>query len=425
MLLSLESRVAPALTILANPKRQRFRDLIFRQDSQDMDKHGRCTMAARGISLDIPGYFSQATNEEIITRKKGQEKLYSGIMSNKEESQPKKLKFSDPDLKVTVGDDDDERREHWHHAVVMAKHSNYIDTMLSTPMKESKNLEISFPDIAPETWTMMISFLEDPLAACDMTVADAMQVTKFYEKYDFPKGRQLCDRVLERYIEKNENSPDLDILIDVILLADTAHLETAKETGVKVLRDRFRSLEKSILFTEEQIQRLVPLIAKEETLMSEIFDESGLPAAKAAVSSPLFAPCLVHQYSARHSETLLKDAVTGVTLCNFGSDLDGRYKVHQGETGGLRFVQKGLRTAQVKRRYVVKLVEGAWEIESYTYGIPGPAGNTSVVRTRWRCPNSGNMVLPPRTGWIPVDSGEAHGDGEPRVGYIYTDIASW
>ena len=74
------------------------------------------------------------------------------------EPSPKKLKsVSDPDLKILIGDKFfGEEEVHYYHSVVMAHHSNYIDTMLASPMKESQSHEIHFPDIEPKTWKKMM-----------------------------------------------------------------------------------------------------------------------------------------------------------------------------------------------------------------------------------------------------------------------------
>ena len=44
--------------------------------------------------------------------------------------------------------------------------------------------------------------------------------------------------------------------------------------------------------------------------------------------------------------------------------------------------------------------------------------DTVVTKILWRCPNSQNIPLPPRDGWIPVDD-LAH--GEPTVSYRVDD----
>jgi hypothetical protein len=63
----------------------------------------------------------------------------------------KKLRSSEPDLKITVGEKETSV-VHWYHSPIMANHSQYIDTMLASPMKESKTYEISFPGIEPKRY---------------------------------------------------------------------------------------------------------------------------------------------------------------------------------------------------------------------------------------------------------------------------------
>lgn len=67
------------------------------------------------------------------------------------------LKSSEPDLEIVVGK---EKEVLHYHSVIMASYSEYIDTMLSTPMKEQDTKTLSFPDIQPREWKKMIAFLE-------------------------------------------------------------------------------------------------------------------------------------------------------------------------------------------------------------------------------------------------------------------------
>ena len=66
------------------------------------------------------------------------------------------LKSYPPDLEVIVGDDGDgaenEQKSFMYHGAMLANASEYIDTMLSLPMKEQQTRSISFPDIQPEEW---------------------------------------------------------------------------------------------------------------------------------------------------------------------------------------------------------------------------------------------------------------------------------
>jgi len=89
---------------------------------------------------------------------------------------PKKKKMrsvEDPDLKVVVGPEDGEQQVFEHHSFLLANYSDYIDTLLDSPMAESQSRSLSFPDIQPSIWQKMISFVENPRASRRMTVSDA------------------------------------------------------------------------------------------------------------------------------------------------------------------------------------------------------------------------------------------------------------
>jgi hypothetical protein len=63
------------------------------------------------------------------------------------------LRLSDPDLKISVCEEpNDDAVDYWYNSIIIANHSQYIDAMLATPMKESETFELSFPDISPATW---------------------------------------------------------------------------------------------------------------------------------------------------------------------------------------------------------------------------------------------------------------------------------
>jgi hypothetical protein len=133
----------------------------------------------------------------------------------------KKLRSSEPDLKITVGEREN-TVVHWYHSQVMATHSQYIDTMLASPMKESNTYEINFPDIEPKVWDSIMKFVSDPVAIRDMTVEDVMLVATAYDQYDFATGLQCCDRVLLDCFQKvckycDDKPSDLDLLIDAFL----------------------------------------------------------------------------------------------------------------------------------------------------------------------------------------------------------------
>jgi len=131
------------------------------------------------------------------------------------------LRSSDPDLKVILGSGEDQVTK-WYYATSLANKSKYIDTMLSTPMKESDTRTITFPDITQEFWEAAIEFVDNPVKARKMEPSDVLNVAKFYDKYEFVDGTNLCDCVLLDYfehlkVEEKELSVDVDLLIDSVV----------------------------------------------------------------------------------------------------------------------------------------------------------------------------------------------------------------
>jgi hypothetical protein len=196
-------------------------------------------------------------------------------INDDEASEParKKLRSCEPDLKITVGSNvgGSDAIDYWYHASIMANHSVYIDTVLSSGMKESNTYEVSFPDIAPATWESMMKFMDNPLAGRLMTIEDVIEVGAGYDQYDFPAGRELCSHILTEYILalSAEEPPDnLDFCIDAILLADTLHLDEAKDRGVLWILETILAPPNGAIFSSDHIAKLAPLIAREERLFT-------------------------------------------------------------------------------------------------------------------------------------------------------------
>ena len=116
-----------------------------------------------------------------------------------DERDAKRLRSSEPDLKVILGSGDEETVQ-WYHSQTLASKSKYIDTMLAVPMREREDRVISFPDIEPDVWEKMIKFLDNPIAARCMNAKDAVEVAVFYDKYEFVDGRELCSLIMMDYM---------------------------------------------------------------------------------------------------------------------------------------------------------------------------------------------------------------------------------
>jgi len=191
------------------------------------------------------------------------------------------LRSSDPDLKVILGSGEDQVTK-WYYATSLANKSKYIDTMLSTPMKESDTRTITFPDITLEFWEAAIDFVDNPVAARKMEASDVLNVAKFYDKYEFVDGTNLCDCVLLDYfkhlkVKEKELSIDVDLLIDSVVISHETNLKKAVEAGVHyiwgILRLPMDPPYNKTMFTESHLEKVLPAMLHE--LSDAAFPDGG------------------------------------------------------------------------------------------------------------------------------------------------------
>jgi hypothetical protein len=316
------------------------------------------------------------------------------------EPENKKLKTCQ-DLKITVGGavDGSGAIDYWYYASIMVKHSNYIDTMLAIGMKERNAYEISFPDIAPATWESMMKFLDKPLAARLMTVKDVLKVAPGYEQYDFAAGRELSGHILTEYIQGNVGVPDdLDLFIDAIRLADTLHLDEAKDAGVVWIEATILFFDLTI-FSRVQIAKLAPLLANEDSLFAIVKKFVETVATKDDILHRLFPELLVNKFALyQKSRRTGEEWSRRVQLTGSGCDADGIY-ITLGSFGGcaVRFfcVSLGLWGGQ-KVHFDIMRSDDIWVILGRSY-------TASVETILWKCPHSRNLMVPPKVGWVAVD----------------------
>ena len=186
---------------------------------------------------------------------------------------PTRLKSSAPDLKIVIlyGDYVCTR---WYYSRVMAMHSNYIDTMLATRMREGKTLELTltdFPDDRPVcVWDIMVDFVTDPSKACDMTLQHALMVAETYNQYDFLQGRCLCDKVVLKYMEslkqqERDETLDIGVLVDALSISFAANLTSSYQKGsefIQPILNQKQILEFycPLMFSESLVEKLVPVL---------------------------------------------------------------------------------------------------------------------------------------------------------------------
>ena len=116
------------------------------------------------------------------------------------------------DLTIVLGNEGAETRT--HSSSVLAVHSEYIDTMLANDMVESKSHRLTFPDIEPSEWDLMMLLLEDShVMMTTATVGDAMVVLSFCEKYQFYTGKGVWDRFLSTHLEQLDGEEHFETII--------------------------------------------------------------------------------------------------------------------------------------------------------------------------------------------------------------------
>lgn len=154
-----------------------------------------------------------------------------------------------------------------YHSVIMANYSSYIDTLLTSSMKESKSRILQFPDIQVNDWLDMIAYLEDPTEARGMTVDDAIKFAPLYDKYEFHGGMALCSQVLEEEVLTLELTHHLTIFE----LADKLGMACLYSKCVRWLQKRLDPAYDGVELCVEQLRMLAPYIVKEQSLMSKAF----------------------------------------------------------------------------------------------------------------------------------------------------------
>ena len=278
-------------------------------------------------------------------------------------------------------------------------------------MLESKSLEIRFPDIEPEVWLKIIALLEDPTKARDITVQEAMQFSPIYDKYDFQKGCLLCSRVLTEYIEEKQPTLDLNLRVDIFLLADRLGLKQVYEACL----EDFRQYNK-IMFTEDHLKKLAPLIAKERNLLDY------MDSAKEDVLSPLWPRTFVLEQSLIAAEQALKLSIPKIQILLSGCGRDKILARHSNDDSIFRSnclikwpdIDNAVRFALLRR------AGSDWGIYGERFPGRDEDGHRDlsaiVTIPLWRAPNSANMPLPPITGWQAVDELAAVG---LKLQYIY------
>lgn len=350
-------------------------------------------------------------------------------MSEPVEPANKKLRSSEPDLVVVVGVDD-EQKEYHYDSQVLATHSKVIDVMLASSMRESQTGRINFPYLSAEVWEAMNYFLLF-LPGCQMTVQDALQVAAAYDQYDVCAGVECCDQVFfeffgtimpnDRCFDRKLIPKDLDQVIDVFVLADAANLKQTKELAVQYFKGALESALKygTVIFSTNQIKKLVPLIVKENLLEHSSFT-------KDEILQSLFPTVFVASAINSKSSDMLGRAIVGLRLTGteckadgvFIRDLPGFFSYEKNTPIVWDGVELSMKIDKLDDDWVI-FGETAAVMEFDEDEEEFDDDDSIERKVLWKNPLS-ELPFPPESGWVPVDT---LARGEPRIHYIYRSNA--
>ena len=153
-----------------------------------------------------------------------------------------------------------------YHALMMATLSSYIDRILSSSMKEGHTKQITFPEIEPSKWEVMMRYLEPgKRETVPPDVDEAKELAKWYDKYDFQSGLSMCDLVVHDFTtSENKKIPGANI--DAYVVVCNHNLVFSQ----RVRTDFFEELlwdpagRRCLTFTD--ISTLAPLIGQVDSL---------------------------------------------------------------------------------------------------------------------------------------------------------------
>jgi hypothetical protein len=246
-----------------------------------------------------------------------------------DERPTKRLRSSDTDLTIVVGEGEQEKT-YEYHSQIMAMHSRYIDAMLATPMKEKLSMTITFPEIDPEVWEKMISYLQ-PVAPPPACTCEVLRVLPYYDKYEFSDGFGMCDDLLSSRLEfKVENVGSLAAYVTAAGAAYKHHLPTTKQKCKAFVKEVFRKREARLGLTQDLISDFIPVLHEETSVWTKVSAMvgplAGNPDKETILANSFFPDILLRAIVSSDHEYNLEKKVRGIKVRNAGiAAVNGQY----------------------------------------------------------------------------------------------------
>jgi hypothetical protein len=155
----------------------------------------------------------------------------------------RKLQCADTDLTLILGKGDGQT-EVEVNSIIMAGHSAYFDSLLSSTMTESTTRVVRLEDIDYAAFEKAMQYVED--SSRTLLIEQALIVGPIYDRLQFPFGLKLVRRVIRDYLEMPEErlipswisilgAVRFEFTIRATLLAEQLHYEEGMIAGREML----------------------------------------------------------------------------------------------------------------------------------------------------------------------------------------------
>lgn len=121
------------------------------------------------------------------------------------------------------------------HRVVLASGSEYFKKMFSSGMKESKQREITIPNVSKNAFMLLLEYLYTGEISDQATLEDLLNLSQAGDMFDLPRLQDLC-------AEDAKEELTIDTAADFLREADMHNCRLLKETSMEYVRQNFEQI---------------------------------------------------------------------------------------------------------------------------------------------------------------------------------------
>lgn len=330
------------------------------------------------------------------------------------------LKCAEPDLEVVVGT---QVQEVFHyHSVILASYSEYVDTMLASPMREQSEMKITFPDIEPEVWVKLIKFLEpggSRATDLDIVVSDLLPIC---DRYGFRSGINLIDDIISTLLSSYNTGNatfgfDANFMNTVAAAAVESKRFNLKRSALEATKFATQTF-KNPTRQDFNYQLLLPLVENDEATLKHAVstilgrEEMSIEEMRNVISDESFnsAFSLRLRLIQDEEKNMFKLSVDRVKVIGAGvAEINGVFNRDYRDIGPAvmmsGFSMSGIMLNGGEMSEALLQAKDpfgkVWEIAVVTVENPEGQNVRSSVLYRWEKEYS--SLVPPRHGWSAID----------------------